>query len=245
MTKKSGRWGCRIDFCCENCKKIIKLKPSKTNGRRFCSHACASEYQKQGRISICLACNKEYYASPSAKRKYCGIICEKLNRRGRLAWNKGLTKDNLSVKRYAEKLMGRILSEETRKKISESHKGMKKPWAAKLREENFYKKIGLLGAKALYGKKETDIEKRVYEELKNRGLLFEKQYLVNGKFLVDAFIPSLNLIIECDGNYWHNLDRVVKKDKAENAYLTKCGFNLLRLTGTEIKDGTFRERLVS
>ena len=89
----------------------------------------------------------------------------------------------------------------------------------------------------------TSIEKKVYQELKNRGLLFEKQYLVNSKFLVDAYIPSLNLIIEADGDYWHALERVKKQDKAKNAYLTKCGFNLLRLSETEINNTNFGERI--
>lgn len=80
----------------------------------------------------------------------------------------------------------------------------------------------------------TSIEKKVYQELKNRGFLFEKQKLINGKFLVDAYIPVLNLVIECDGDYWHSLDRIIKRDKTKNAYLTKCGFNLLHLTETEI-----------
>ncbi len=91
---------------------------------------------------------------------------------------------------------------------------------------------------------ETSIEKKLYQELKDRGLLFEKQKLINGKFLVDAYIPLLNLIIEADGNYWHSLERVVKKDKSENAYLTKCGYNLLRLSETEINDGSFKERII-
>lgn len=34
------------------------------------------------------------------------------------------------------------------------------------------------------------------------------------------------------------------KDKAENAYLTKCGYNLIRLTEEEINSGEFKERLV-
>ena len=33
-----------------------------------------------------------------------------------------------------------------------------------------------------------------------------------------------------------------KKDKAENAYLTKCGFNLLRLSEEEINNGSFKEK---
>ncbi len=70
-----------------------------------------------------------------------------------------------------------------------------------------------------------------------------KGNLINKRFYVDVYIPSLNLIIEADGNYWHALDRVVKKDKAENAYLTKCGYNILRLNETEINNCNFIKKL--
>ena len=89
----------------------------------------------------------------------------------------------------------------------------------------------------------TSIERKLYEELKTRGFLFETQKIINGRFLVDAYIPSLNLVIEADGDYWHGLERVIKKDRAENAYLAKCGFKLLRISETEINDGSFKERL--
>ena len=102
---------------------------------------------------------------------------------------------------------------------------------------------GLLGAKTLSVKNPTSIEVKVYQELKRRGLLFETQKLINGKFLVDAYIPKLNLVIEADGDYWHSLERVKKKDRAENAYLKKCGFNLLRLSGTEIKNDEFKDKI--
>lgn len=105
-------------------------------------------------------------------------------------------------------------------------------------------KIRLIGVKKQQDSKEpTSIEKKLYMELARRGLLFETQKIINGKFIVDAYIPSLNLIIEADGNYWHSLDRVVKKDRAENAYLTKCGYNLLRFSEAEINSGDFKERL--
>lgn len=97
--------------------------------------------------------------------------------------------------------------------------------------------------KQFINKNETSIEKKLYKELKRRGFLFEKQYLVNGKFLVDAYIPSLNLIIEADGDYWHNLPKTKKKDKAENAYLTKCGYKLLRLSEHKINNVDFVQSL--
>jgi len=74
----------------------------------------------------------------------------------------------------------------------------------------------------------TSIEKKVYDELKRRRFLFEAQKVINNKFIVDVYIPKLNLIIEADGDYWHSLPKAVRKDRAENAYLKKCGYNLVR-----------------
>ena len=71
------------------------------------------------------------------------------------------------------------------------------------------------------------------------GLLFETQKLIDGRFVVDAYLPDFNLIIEADGAYWHTQGKIVKKDKAENAYLTKCGYKLLRLGEKEIMNDMF------
>ena len=153
-------------------------------------------------------------------------------KKGYIPWNLG--KSNPFFIKYNK----------THKRFGKDHHYFGKKVSEKERQ-----RLKAIGIKALLqqqnSKEPTSIEKKVYEELKNRGLLFEKQYLVNGKFLVDAYIPSLNLVIEADGEYWHSLPKVVKKDKAENAYLTKCGFNLLRLTETEINNGNFKERLVN
>lgn len=203
------------------------------------------------------------------KDKKCPSISKAMignkNFLGKTPWNKGKKCPHVSLalkgksksKEFIENLRkirtGWKLSEDSKKKISLSHKGMQfslkhrsniSKSLKKKERGNYYKEIGLLGAKALqFSKQPTSIEKKVYDELKARGLLFETQKIINGKFLVDAYIPSLNLIIEADGVYWHNLDRVKKKDKAENAYLDKCGFNVLRLSEDEINNGTFKERL--
>lgn len=76
----------------------------------------------------------------------------------------------------------------------------------------------------------------IYQKLKDWGIIYEKHYTVNGKFIVDAFLPDHNIVIEVDGSYWHNLDRVKKKDKAENAYLTKCGYKVIRIPEKEVSD---------
>lgn len=155
---------------------------------------------------------------------------------------------------------GRKFSDEHKRKLSKSHKGQK-PWMEnRHHSEETKRKISeakkgvevsveakrnmLKGQQKRYSSGDpTSIEKKVYDELKARGLLFETQKLINGKFIVDAYIPSLNLVIEADGDYWHSLEKTAKKDKSENAYLKTCGFNLLRLTEREINDNSFKGKL--
>lgn len=135
---------------------------------------------------------------------------------------------------------GKHWPEEIRRKISEAKKG-KMPNLP----EGHLRKMSLKGALTLqHLKRPTSIEKKVYDYLLLKGILFEKQKLIKEKFIVDAYIPSLNLIIEADGSYWHSLEKTVKKDKAENAYLKACGYNLIRLSEEEIMSGSFVERLV-
>lgn len=83
-------------------------------------------------------------------------------------------------------------------------------------------------------KHRTSIELKMKEELDRRSLEYEEQYVINNKFIVDFYLPKYNAVIECDGDYWHNLPDTKKRDKAKNAYLTKCGFNLFRFWEHEI-----------
>jgi very-short-patch-repair endonuclease len=46
-----------------------------------------------------------------------------------------------------------------------------------------------------------------------------------------------------DGDYWHSLSKNMGRDRTKNAYLIKCGYNMLRLSETEINNGSFKNRL--
>jgi len=187
--------------------------------------------------------------------KWLCIVCRKetskygLDRKGRRYKRKTCSPKchseivRMNRKKQIDPRLGKKHTLETKKRI-----GITKQKAYKNNPEliKMAKKAGLAGLlKQQNSKEPTSIERTLYNYLLLKGILFEKQKLINGKFIVDAYIPSLNLVIEADGNYWHSLDRVKNKDKAENAYLTKCGFNLIRLSETEINNGSFKERLVS
>ena len=159
-------------------------------------------------------------------------------KKGQIPWNLGLRK---RVK-ITCKTCGKIF-EDFPSGISDKKKwGIRKYCSLKCYQKTY--NFGIRGRLAQEKmNRPTSIEKKVYETLKEMGLLFETQKLINGKFIVDAYLPDFNLIIEADGEYWHGIDKTVKKDKAENAYLTKCGYKLLRLTEKEIMNNMITNKI--
>lgn len=159
-------------------------------------------------------------------------------------------KEEFRLKRIGRKgyFTGYRHAEESKLKISENRKGISAWNLGKKMPPEYSDTARLNGAKGILAqqtsKGPTSIELKVGQFLLSNGILgFNWQYLVNEKFLVDFYIPSYNLIIEADGDYWHGLPIVQGRDKAKNAYLIKCGYNLVRVTETEINNGTFKEKI--
>lgn len=63
---------------------------------------------------------------------------------------------------------------------------------------------------------------------------FESQKQI-GPWLVDFYLPTRNLVLECDGKYWHSLPASIKRDKQKNGWLKKHGYQILRLGEDSIK----------
>jgi len=74
------------------------------------------------------------------------------------------------------------------------------------------------------------------EWLQHNNIKYEKQLPLEGITIVDFFIEP-NVCLYADGNYWHGLEIVKKRDKQIDAKLEKYGYRVIRLWGSEIKDG--------
>jgi DNA mismatch endonuclease (patch repair protein) len=163
---------------------------------------------------------------------------------------------------------GKVRSEEFKQKQRNSHLG-------KSRSEEFKRKMSIImkGHKvsdktllAMKAKKSPEHCKKISESCISRNesnpkfntypekcikILLDQlkieYYFQKGLcgFLVDFYIPSLKLIIEVDGIYWHghpdsfnpNDKRVIKnmeRDKRENKILKERGYKLIRIWEHEI-----------
>uniref|UniRef100_A0A6M3LTN9 DUF559 domain-containing protein n=1 Tax=viral metagenome TaxID=1070528 RepID=A0A6M3LTN9_9ZZZZ len=90
-----------------------------------------------------------------------------------------------------------------------------------------------------YGK--TWLEEKMGWALNKLGVQFESQYPVkygvdilnrNRYYFPDFAIPESNLLIECDGSYWH---KNKKRENLRESRLKELGWNIIRFSDTEIK----------
>lgn len=92
----------------------------------------------------------------------------------------------------------------------------------------------------------TIIETTVQQWLCDARIDFETQYEIVG-FFADILVPHKCLVIECDGDYWHNLPSMLKRKSQRDAAIRRQGFHIIHLWEHEIKhkETTTRKRLLS
>lgn len=201
-------------------------------GRKFCSLDCYRAAprpdRKTGINTVCGFCEKDIYVSKSALKpvNYCSTDChdkaqsrkEKytcLNCGGSFYWSP-------SRARQQPKYCG-----------------------IKCRTESPTWRQGMIQANLVQQHKKglNKLEELGQKILKDIGVPFQEQVLMFDKFCVDVFLPSHNIVIQWDGNYWHGYkgakdDRQKQRqklDKSQDAYMAKAGVKVLRFWEHEVK----------
>jgi very-short-patch-repair endonuclease len=125
---------------------------------------------------------------------------------GSIAWNNGLTKyDDERILNYGKKI-SKIRKEE---------------WSNKTDIEK--KEIILrLNDAMIQTKKPTKIENKIETLLLENDLIYikNKRYDV---FIFDFYLTDVNLVIECDGDYWHANPKFYKDKKLTEAQIKNVG----------------------
>jgi len=86
-----------------------------------------------------------------------------------------------------------------------------------------------------FSDKFTSIEQKIADVLNDLNIMFIHNKRI-GRYFVD-FLVFDNIVIECDGEYWHqDKDKDAERDK----YLERRGYTVFRLTGSEINESAKR-----
>jgi very-short-patch-repair endonuclease len=164
--------------------------------------------------------------------------------KGNQFWDNNKVRETQFKKGQKPWIEGKGHSEDIRKKISENtKKGMTKDICKRLSE---IKKKAIRSGNLVMPKKDTSIEIKIQNFLKQLGISFmTHQYMkdIEHGYQCDIFIPSMNLVIECDGNYWHKYPTGNEIDHVRTKELIEKGFKVLRLWEFEIKEMKIKEFL--
>ena len=159
-------------------------------------------------------------------------------KKGQMPWNKGKHPEYVQGKNHFmygkenkwghHKLESIKLMSEVKKRKFKSGETKLSPNAGwnKERRANF-----------IFPKKDTTIEVKIQIFLKQMNIEFlTHQYMnINHAYQCDIFIPSKNMVIECDGIYWHNYPLGNPIDITRSIELREKGYKILRLWENEIK----------
>lgn len=191
--------------------------------------------------NLCKACTNRVYT-----KEYRHNLSKAQKRR----WAK-LTKEErlkcmLPMIKASQERWDRMNKEERRKfcepRIRAGAKGAQKAdrqrWARMTKEERSQalKKFQEVGTKAALKANPSSIEKAIWKVLNKMKIEYKIQVSFNnGKFIVDIYIPDQRLIIECNGDYWHNLPRRKERDKKLKEYAISNDYKLIELWEDDIR----------
>lgn len=160
--------------------------------------------------------------------------------------------------------VGKSLSIETREKMSASHTGKRLTIAhkerisagllASVRATEYRARVSTTMREnpKVYAhlhkiQKPSSLQRTVMRLLDALGVSYESEKPI-GRYQADIFVPSRNLVVECDGTHWHDAQRfprTARRDAIRDAWMLAQGIKVLRLPETSIRSGEAQSRLLA
>lgn len=165
------------------------------------------------------------------------------------ATNKGKKRSPESIAKFSETMMGHTVSVETRRKLSKANSRPRKPLSPQHREnqslshkrrweqlpeEQKRRKIEQMRSPDWKYANGSKLERLIGEALADLAIEAHHHYKI-GTYEADFFIPQWNLVVECDGRYWHSLPEVQARDSVRDAFMRDRGYTVLRLGEKDIR----------
>lgn len=227
---------------CEYCKKPFLNFPYLVRKTNYCSLECYWIGTRRAQLRICKICHKEFNAKAPLIKKgfgfYCSMDC----------WFGLFKKQRISLKC---KQCGKIFDvpksvfrknpsfcskacSDTSKRDYVSRICKKCKTKFEIPRSIINRSKGYFCSWNCYHTYdgETSIERLVRLKLQKLKEPF-KQEMKIGRYHADFYLPNRNLIIECDGEYWHR--NKIEHDQRRDEILKNLGYKILRLSEENIK----------
>lgn len=217
-------------------------------GAKYCSKKCFGVDHATGESRACMVCNAEVWVPQNKLVKQTEFFCSRAHASVWLGRNK--------TTHVCKMCQGEFQWSPSRTKSGAYH--VTYCTLKCMRSDPAWSERMLRMRLAQQTMKESSLERVGYALLDEMGVIHQRQYVIGGKFTVDAFVPEVGVVIQWDGDYWHghpvrfphacNDARVRRRmalDISQDAYMAKCGYSVIRVWESEFKAGVdaVRERI--
>lgn len=244
-------------YCGRECKGIasrLSIKPCAVCQKDFkppfgrpeqpcCSRECGRIYrtanvtaQRTGYAVPCKVCGKDVYVTESITKGRANFYCSSEHRKEWVKQNKTIH-------------ICKICGKEFKHSPSRTKSGKYNVTYCSLacRDADPERREMLLAMTAKQQRMTPNkIERIGYQLLDDLEVEYLPQHLIGGKFCVDAFIPSLNIVVQFDGDYWHynpalfptpdtRQQKRMRLDKSQDAYMQVCGYSVVRIWASDLE----------
>ena len=212
----------------ETDERIRKMSVNSSNSRK---HKRSNAFGKRWKVKNTLKCKE-------AQKKRWSNVVERKKAAKRMIGHKNTlgkhwkVKDTSKIKEVANKL-------DTKKKKADAIRGEKNGMFGKVYTRKERQNLREWNIKHPNKKfSNTSIEQKVAAELIKRKINFQQNKGILSIANVDFYLPEHNIIIECDGDYWHSRPDTQKNDKRKTKLLQQNRFNVYRFWEHEINKST-------
>lgn len=221
----------RITKRCEECGKGYRVPDGKVGkGRRFCSQECSNRYRagrprpetRSREVLECQGCGDTFEVWPSRAReaKYCSRECSaaaksRITGRDHPLWDR--------VERTCQ-----TCDETFYEKPSKVEAGEGKYCSRECLGASIASKIGRAS--------QQEVTFRMM--LSAHGISGEPNAQV-GQWCVDLLFPDQRVVVEFDGDYWHDKPEVQERDERKNHQLAEQGYTVVRVRESLFRDDPY------
>lgn len=253
---KSGRQFCskhcknesqkrRISLICSGCRKTFSVLPYLKRQTNYCSLECYRRSTKRKIEHVCVICHKGFQTKAYLVKQgfgiYCSrkcqhaayeklrikIICKQCGKVRIVPPSTAKQKASFCSKECADSFMRDYVT----KICKNCHRSFQLPsWETKRGKGSFCSKHCFLQYKG-----ESSIERKVRYALQKAHISFLQEAKI-GKYRADFLLPQHNIIIECDGDYWHKIPGIKERDERKNEFLASLKYSIFRFTEKTIRE---------
>lgn len=232
----------RITLKCFGCNKEFSIWPYLKRKTNYCSTACYWNTNRKKFFKKCQICKKEFLVKKYLVDQGYGIYCS--NECFHTTYPKKLIKKCLQcnvilqvqpskaslVRFCSKKCHDDHMRDYVERNCKNCHKQFQLPrWELNKGKGSFCCRDCFIQFKG-----ETTIEKKVRQTLEKSKLKFKQEFKI-GIYRADFLILDKNIIIECDGDYWHKIPGAMDRDSRKDKYLHDKNYVVFRIPESVIR----------